>query len=377
MSKINNPVRFGDPVEGDFYLSRPELMKTIRQFVDNRIHVVLIGPRRFGKTSFVLELLRQSEADGKTGIFIDIFNITSHRDFLQQLLRGLRDHQTLSGKFWDWIKSLPRLSPKVSVEQDMHSGASSFSMTAEIQEKDIKDAIQDVLSNLGQLGENVVIVIDEFQKIAEIEDNGWLEATLRTQMQLLKNVGFIFTGSRQSIIHDMLNDQSRPFYRSCQPIEFPSFGEEFTDWVIERFATIGVTCDRAAITHLRKLVQDTPNYVQMVCFHLVALGITAVTIKNVEETLAMVTRQNSYAYQTLLASCSTLQRRVLRMAAIEGNQVYSKDTLQKYEIASPAALASSFKALKTKQILDESTSGGRVVFDDPLFAFWLRQEFMV
>lgn len=375
MSKINNPFRFGDPVDGDFYLSRPELMKTVRQFVDNRIHVVLIGPRRFGKTSFVLELLRQSEGDGKTGIFIDIFNITSHRDFLQQMLRGLRDHRNLSGKFWDWIKTLPRLSPKLSVEQDIFSGASSFSITAEIQEKDIKDAIHDVLAGLSQLGENVVIVIDEFQKIAEIEDDGWLEATLRSQMQILRNVGFIFTGSRQSIIHDMLNNQSRPFYRSCQPIEFPSFNEDFTDWILRRFATINVSCERNAISHLRKLVQDTPNYVQMVCFHLVALGITEVSTKNVEDTLAMVTRQNSYAYQTLLASRSALQQRVLRMAAIEGNQVYSKDILQKYEIASPAALASSFKALKNKQILDESTSGGRVVFDDPLFAYWLRQEF--
>lgn len=375
MSKITNPFRFGDPVDGDYYLPRAGLTATVRQFIDNRQHIVLIGPRRFGKTSFVLDLLRTMAAADTTTLFVDIFNITSHRDFLQQVLRAMRQHQKVTARFIEWVKSIPRLSPKVNIEQDMFNGSPFVSLSAEIADKDVKDAIQDVLTGISHLGKTVVVVIDEFQKISEIEDGGWLEATLRTQMQTLKNTAFIFTGSRQSIIQDMMNNQARPFYRSCQTIDFPSFGDEFTDWIIERFRTVGIACDRKAILSLRQLVRDTPNYVQMVCFHLVAQGISAVTQENVAETLKMVTRQNSYAYQTLLGTLSPLQQRALRLAAIEGQQVYSRDTLERYEIASPAALASSFKALRGKQILDEATGRGRVVFDDPLFAHWLREEF--
>src|SRR5690349_3978755 len=91
-----NPFKCGDPVEGDYYFPRPELSQTVIQFLDNRIHVVLIGPRRFGKTSFVLETLKQLEARGKTCIFVDIFNVTSHRDFLLQLFRALRAKATWS-----------------------------------------------------------------------------------------------------------------------------------------------------------------------------------------------------------------------------------------------------------------------------------------
>lgn len=376
MPKAQNPFRFGVPVENDFYLGRPHLMSAVRQFVDNRVSVVLVGPRRFGKTSFVLELLRQIERDGRTGIFIDIFNITSHRDFMQQMLHGIRAHQKTADKIWNWLKSLPRFSPKLSVEHDLLSGNPSFSMSGEMMEKEVKEAIQDLLSGLAHLGENVVVVIDEFQKIAEIDDGGWLEATLRMYMQTLKdNVCFVFTGSRRNMINDMLNSQSRPFYRSCQPIEFPAFGEEFTDWVVERFRSVDMSCDHAVAQYLRKLVQETPNYVQMVCFHLVAQGLSSVTIQDVDNAMKMVTSQNSYAYQTLLAGLSPLQRRALRLAAIETQQVYSKELLGRYEISSPAALASSFKALRNKGILDEGTGGGRVVFDDPLFAHWLREEF--
>jgi AAA+ ATPase superfamily predicted ATPase len=183
-------------------------VNTVRQFLENRIHVVLIGPRRFGKTSFILNLLKGLKKDGFTCLFVDIFNITSHRDFLQQMLRALRLKN-------NWLKD-----PK----------------------GDIKEAIQDLLEGLEKLGKRVILTIDEFQKITQINDQGWLEVTLRTYMQKLKNTSFLFTGSRKSIIYDMLNNHTRPLYCSCQLIEFPSFDYEFTDWVIARFLKVGIKC---------------------------------------------------------------------------------------------------------------------------------------
>lgn len=372
-----NPFRFGDPVEGDFYLNRNHLTRAVGQFLDNRIHVVLMGPRRFGKTSFVLNLLEQrGQEAGTECLFIDIFNITSHRDFLQQLLRGLKNKRTWTRNIAEAFRAIPRLRPRVSVDIDPDTQQLSFGFSAELdKDKDIKESIQDILSALGSLGKKVIVAIDEFQKAAEIEDHGWLEATLRTQMQHLENVSFIFTGSRKSIISDMLNNPARPFYRSCQIIEFPAFGDEFTDWIIERFKVVNVKCDRPAIDYLRARLQNTPNYVQMACFHLVAEGTTHVTKEEVEKILKTIVRQNAYAYQTLLASLTSMQQRVLRLAAIESEQIFSKENIAKYEISSGPALASSLKSLKVKQILDEGSAKGKVIFDDPLFAIWLRHEF--
>lgn len=344
---LKNPFKFGDPVDGDHYFPRTELHNLVAQFLENRIHVVLIGPRRFGKTSFVLHLLRSLEKRSFSCPFVDIFNITSHKDFLQQMLRAIR------------IKK-----PFLSFTLD-HSS-----------DKDVKEMIQDVLANVEKLGEKVVFVIDEFQKIAEIDDGGWLEATLRTHMQQLRNVSFLFTGSRRGIIYDMLNNRARPLYRSCQVIEFPAFGNEFTDWIIQRFNSIGIACEKEAIDYLRAQVHQVPNYVQMVCFHLVAQGVKNITTKEVETTLAMVVQQNAYAYQTLLDSLTHSQQRALRLAAIEGKQVFAQEHLQKYEISSGPALASIIRSLKEKGILDEEGTGrGRVTFDDPLFAIWLKQTF--
>jgi AAA+ ATPase superfamily predicted ATPase len=369
-----NPFKFGDPVEGEYYLSRPELDKTVSQFLTNRIHVVLIGPRRFGKTSFVFNLLKKLENDGFACVFVDIFNITSHRDFLHQILRSLKVKQS-------WIKTaknwLSTWRPKISADIDPVSGQSTLGLAIDhASEKDVKEMIQDVLSGIKDLGNKVVLVIDEFQKITELNDQGWLEATLRTHMQQLRNTSFLFTGSRKSLIFDMLNNSSRPLYRSCQLIDFPSFGDEFVDWIIYRFHLVNITINRDAVLFLKKIVRDTPNYVQMVCFHLVANGYQQIDINDVKEILRTVVRQNAYAYQTLLNSLSPIQQRVLRLAAKEGKQVFTKEYLTKYEITSSAALASAIKALKAKGILDEEgTERGTVIFDDPLFAVWLQESF--
>ncbi|MBB63529.1 MAG: hypothetical protein CMO81_00515 [Waddliaceae bacterium] len=369
-----NPFKFGDPVDGDYYLPRPELSSIVNQFLENRIHIVLMGPRRFGKTSFLLNILDQLESKGFSCIIVDIFNITSHRDFLHQLLRAVRTRRSFRNKLKNWWNGIRRLMPTVTADFDVLNGSSSFGFTlGHLAEEDIKTAIQDLLESLSGLGKRVVVAIDEFQKISEIDDKGWLEATLRTHFQRMPNVSFLFTGSRKSLISDMLNDPSRPLYRSCQTIDFPSFGPEFTDWVIQRFATVGISCEKEAIIHLRDLVQDTPNYVQMVCFHLVAQARLNIGLSEVEEVLDTVAQQNAYAYQTLLNSMTLAQQRALRLAANEQRALFQKDLMLQYEIVSAPALHSSINALKNKGILDEEgTSKGKVLFDDPLFAYWLQ-----
>lgn len=273
-----------------------------------------------------------------------------------------------------WWEGIRHTVPKITADFDHITGSSSFGFTlGQLGEEDVKNAIQDLLESLSDLGKRVIVVLDEFQKISEIDDKGWLEATLRIHFQRLTNVSFLFTGSRKSLISEMLNNPSRPLYRSCQTIEFPAFGPEFTDWVVGRFHSVGIECEKKAVGLLRERVQDTPNYVQMVCFHLVAQARSKVGCKDVEEVVETVARQNAYPYQTVLNSLTLPQQRALRLAANERRSLFQKELLVKYEIASAPALHSSFNALKAKGILDEEgTSKGNVLFDDPLFAYWLR-----
>ncbi len=374
MKQRHNPFRFGAPVAGEYYFQRKDQREVVKGLLLNNMNVVLVGPRRFGKTSFILDLLQHLEHQHKRQtLLVDVFSITSHRDFLQQLLHAIRKKQNAAQKLAEWVRSAPKRLKNIKVSGgdivEIHLQLSHLS------EHEEKQLIVETLENLQQFMPGGCVAFDEFQSIALLQDNGWLEATLRTVMQAQRDVSFLFSGSRRSLIHEMFNDSSRPFYRSSQLIDFPPLGPDFTPWVQERFLSVGVDVEPDVIDYLREMVADTPNYVQMAGYHLVAGGYPSVSTKIVEHEMELIVKQNAYAYQTLLNSLPPLQQRFLRMAAREKASVFAKENLEKYEIRTAGHASQAVKALKSKQLLDEDTRKGRVLFDDPLFAYWLNITF--
>ncbi len=310
-----NPFQFGGPVRGEHYFPRSTLLSTVRELVVNGVDLLLMGPHHFGKTSFLLELFQDIEEEGYSCLLIDMYNITSHQDFLSQLLRALRGKANFKDKVKSWWQRAKRLSPQLNLYIDPVSGNPGLGFSlARMAAEDVKAGIQDVFEGLAALGRPVIVAIDEVQQISQLDDKGWLEGVLVTYSQNLENVNFIFTESRKSLVADTENDPLRPLYRSCQVIELSSLGEGFTEWVIGRFNTVGITSEAEAIDHLRSVLQDSPNYVQMVCFHLATQARTTVTIQDMDEALESVAHRNTYAYQQLLASLTLAQQRVLQIA---------------------------------------------------------------
>ena len=162
-----NPFKFGGPVEGEYYLPRPELEKSVYHFLSNRIHVVLIGPRQFGKTSFVFSFAKIE----KKGMHVHLLIfLTSLPMRLSSTNPPCKPNSKLKLRHVSkqWLSSW---RPKFFADLDTISGQPSLGFSVDrTLNKDVKEMIQDVLAGLKTLGEKVVLVIDEFQKIAELDE---------------------------------------------------------------------------------------------------------------------------------------------------------------------------------------------------------------
>lgn len=368
---------YGKPVEAEYFFQLPAFSKQVNTYIQSNINVVILGARRFGKTSFLKNYLSQKKAEGCLCIEVDAFSVLSHRDFLNQLLNAIAKEKQFFGHFIDWIKQVKNLVPHIKAEMDPQNGQYSYSVGLQkLTETDVKQAIIHALDGIGALGKGkkTIISIDEFQKVGELLDSGWLEAALRTKMQEMPQVSFIFTGSRRAIIEDMFHNSKRPFYRSCTIIPFGGLGNEFSDWIVARFQTVDVQCSRDVVQYLRSQVDETPNYIQEACFHIVAQGIEAVTPRDVDNVLEMISEQSSYSYEAILNNLTAAQVRLLRMLVHEDGIEYGKDVLAKYEFKTASNVQSAIKALVKRQVLDQS-AGKQVVFEDPMFRIWLRKKF--
>ena len=63
-----NPFKFGTIVEDEFFTDRVNELEQIKQMLDSENHLVLISPRRFGKSSLVAKTLQQI---GRPSITVD------------------------------------------------------------------------------------------------------------------------------------------------------------------------------------------------------------------------------------------------------------------------------------------------------------------
>jgi len=86
-SEPANPFIFGQVLgAGAPFCARPQLERSIRETVDNRQRLVLLGDRRMGKTSLVEHTL----ADGDSLLVsVDLLGLASVEDFMDRVLARL------------------------------------------------------------------------------------------------------------------------------------------------------------------------------------------------------------------------------------------------------------------------------------------------
>ena len=81
---MENPFKFGTIVEDEYFTDRVKKVAYIRHFVESANHLILISPRRFGKSSVVAKALKES---GRKNITVNLQQVTSIADLSAKLLR--------------------------------------------------------------------------------------------------------------------------------------------------------------------------------------------------------------------------------------------------------------------------------------------------
>ena len=81
----------GSPVDGDNFFGRDEELARLRRAVEAGNHVLLVGPRRIGKSSLVAELSRRLAAEGWAVVKVDVQDASDQAAFLDAIRRALID----------------------------------------------------------------------------------------------------------------------------------------------------------------------------------------------------------------------------------------------------------------------------------------------
>ena len=83
---MKNPFKFGSVVDSPYFINRQEEIEKVNSYMNSENHLIIISPRRFGKSSLVNKVMKEIE---RPFILLDMQLVTTAEDFAAQLLRRI------------------------------------------------------------------------------------------------------------------------------------------------------------------------------------------------------------------------------------------------------------------------------------------------
>lgn len=334
-------------------------------------NVTLISPRRMGKTGLIKHAFEIMREDNPQAIFmyIDLLPTRSFSQFIQlfgeSVLKAVEGQASLFKRIIDVLKSL---RPVFST--DVITGSPTVSLTVESNEAEV--TIQRIFDTLENMGKDCYIAFDEFQQIGNYpEDN--VEALLRSRIQFLKNVRFIFAGSSQHMMTQMFMSAKRPFFNSTQIVTLKPINEDvYYTWANHFFEIKGGKLSRDVFHALYTSLEGHTWYMQAVLNRLYENHSNVDEVAQYQQAITSIVEEYKDYYQSVLQLLTGNQTKVLYAIASEGKvqAINESSFIKRYDLKASSSVNTSLKALCAKELV--SRNGRTYELTDRFFAIYLR-----
>ncbi|MCF0186655.1 MAG: ATP-binding protein [Bacteroidaceae bacterium] len=375
---MKNPFQYGKIAENENFIDRNEERSFLRQTLYSGTNVILVSPRRWGKSSLVKMAMREivDENNNVRVCHIDAFPITTSSEFLrvfaQSVLRATSSH--FQNIMEDVGRFLKGISPKISFSPEPMSDF-SLSLSWNEQENDMIEVLQLPERIACEKGLQIIVCIDEFQKLAKISDYPKLESSMRSVWQHQQHTSYCLYGSQRHMMEDIFNSPEKPFYRFG--IMYPLSKipvEHWVEYIQDRFASTGKSLTADLAERLANSVECHSWYVQQVASAVWNFTATTAGEDELNKALAWCVEINSETFRNVCDKLTAPQIGMLRAVADGEQKLSSAASVSKYRLGSPAAVAKNKAMLIQRDIIIYSHSCHE--FLDPVFRLWFCENYM-
>ena len=379
-----NPFLFGKIVTDQHFCNREKERQLI---IDNLIggqSIVVISPRRMGKSSLLAVVSEKLEKQGIVCGRIDFFALNSIRKILGETVRVcaqmMLDQETNLKRFLSLAADVFKRT-RIAIEPTPDG---NVSIKPEVGlPADIRTSLSEAILGLDRLLEKKkkrgLLVMDEFQEIALIDKGGpnALEAEFRTIVQSAKQLSFAFLGSQASLLSEMFTARRRPFFQAAKIIQLgPIDRKSLRSYIRRRFLSAGVKVDN--IEMVLELVEGHPDYTQRYCSHLYDLVTASGEPPSVIQLDESLHRQ---VLDAMIGGCELIfipewqtfplrQQQVLSILAENApSRRVSAVILAEYDMTH-TSFNTALKQLIRKEAVREDQNGNYYL-PDPIFRRWI------
>ena len=371
MKNPANPFPLTGYYGSKYFCDREKETKVILSNIKGGLSTILTARRRMGKTILIQHVLAKLPS-GMRGIYLDILPTENMNGFLNELSSAIiRDISVTRGfgrKAWEFIKSL-----RPSITFDALTGSPQVTFSGK--GRDVNYNVETVFDFLEKQNTRFVIAIDEFQQIMKYPEKN-VDAWLRTIIQRLRNVIFIFSGSHQHLMNELFTVPSRPFYNSAAMLGLGPIPED----IYSRFIKAGFTEKPAVISYevisAMMVWSDMHTYyVQLLCNRVFMSGTTEITDQVWKEEAFRLLEEHEQVFLNFRGLLTGPQWQLLKAVALEGElfEPTGNDFIVRHTLGSPSTVLRSLRSLlKMELIYFDYTPEGKKYYKmgDLLFRRW-------
>ena len=365
---------YGMSVEGENFTDRVKETKRLKMNMENGINVILVSPRRIGKSSIVRKVTKEITSSKIKTVFMDIYDCRSEYDFYNRFASELlKQTANKTGQVIENIKKfMVRLTPKISFSPEPMS---EFSLSLGITPQNYKpEEILQLPEIIGQAqGVHIVVCIDEFQQIGEMSDTLTIQKRLRGIWQHQRNVSYCLFGSKKHLMNKLFQNRRMPFYQFGEMMYLDKIPtEDWVPFICSRFESQDKKISAELARLICETVESNSSYVQQLAWNVMA------------ETEKVTTEEDfHHGVDALLAQCSALFEEQLK--GLTGYQINfiralcdgvssdfgSKAILETYNLGTKSNISRIKTALLSKEMIDFDKDN--VFLEDPVFKIWFKR----
>lgn len=374
---MNSPFQYGTVVSKECFVNRVEERKQLKELLSSGINVMLISPRRWGKSSLVKVAMDElMHEDSKVRVcFIDAFSIKSEQEFYRTFAKEVIScaASTLEKKIEDIKHFLQGISPSVTLKGDL-SNSLSLDLKFELEDRDVMEILELPEKIAKAKNVRLVICIDEFQQLAQLSGYKNLEGKMRSAWQKQDQVSYCFYGSKRHMMLDIFNKSSNPFYRFGQLLFLQKIKkEEWIPFIVNAFQKTDKSINEEQAELLCDIVKCHSWYLQQLCYFVWSGTTNEVTDEVIDRRVQQLIDTNMPMFMNDAENLTAAQAAMLRAVAVGEYRFNSAPVMKKYELGSAQTITRNKRVLVEKDFVEKQ--GNKFVFSDPIFELWFNKEY--
>ena len=374
-TQIYNPFLVSGYESPEYFCDRKNETEDILETLRNGRNITLTSPRRLGKTGLIkhiYHLIKQQDPRASV-IYIDLYSTESLYDFTQAfasaVLGQLDSNPVKAMKVI--VNLFKSFRPNLTVDQITGQPKIGLDIASGTETSTLKQ----VFEYLKQSGKTCYIAFDEFQQIAYYPEKN-VEALLRSYIQDLHNVHFIFSGSRAHMLGEMFLSPKRPFYQSTSEKSIGVIDEQAYYAFADRFFRAqGRYLPMEVFHYVYSQYDGYTWYIQVILNRLYAKTGRSIDMDLVQESIREILQENEFYYQHLLQIYPKGQVKLIKAIAKEKKvkEPLSGSFISKYSLNATSSVRNALRRMLEEEIIYRSTDGYMVY--DRFFGQWLDVRF--